>query len=143
MADLTITPANVLPPTSPKLTFGIVGEAVTAGMLLYYKITDSMWWKADALTLIKSGGTDINFLKMAMSAGTAGQPVAMLTPGQEVSLGAILSPGRVYAVSNTATSGLIGLVSDLVNTNYLNQIGSAKTTSILIFNPVKTGTLLS
>ena len=138
MADITITPANVLPPSGGKFTDGIVGETVTAGMLLYLK-SDNLWYKADCLTLEKAGGTDVNKLKWAMAGGTIGQPVPMLTVGQEITLGAVLDQGRVYALSATATSGKMCPIGDLVNTNILVILGYAKTSSVFVFNPVKPG----
>jgi hypothetical protein len=143
MADITITPASVLPPASGKFTDGVVGETVTAGMLLYLKDADSLWYKADCLTLEKAGGTDINKLKWAMAGATAGQPCPLLTVGQEITLGAVLSQGRVYALSATATSGKMCPIADLVNTNILVVLGYAKTSSVFVFSPIKPGIALA
>jgi len=143
MADLSITAANVLPPADARESIGIAGETVTAGMVLYYKVSDGYWYKADALTAEKAGSALYGYLKMAMSGATAGQPVVLAEPGQTITMGAVFSVGRLYVLSATATSGKIAPIADLVNTNYLVPLGYADTTSTIVFNPVSTGIVLA
>jgi len=143
MADISITAANVVPPANAKLTTVIVAETVTAGMLLYYNSANGLWYKADALTAIKAGSGSVDSLRMAMGAATAGQPVAVLSPGQVVTLGAVLQQGRDYALSATATSGALTLISNLVNTNYRTYIGYALTSSTLQYDPLPSGIVLA
>jgi len=138
MANLTITPANVLA-SGAIVTNDRAGESVVTGQMLYQKTSDLLWYKADALTAEKAGSSNAGRIMMAMNTATVGQPVTLLNSSQSVTLGAIGTLGRLYVIS--ATTGLICPIADLVTGNYLSVLGYFTTTSIFQFQPMITGTV--
>jgi hypothetical protein len=64
-------------------------------------------------------------------------PVVVARAGTEVNLGATLAIGTVYAVS--ANLGGIAPISDLLSTEYITTLGTAKTAANLLFNPQPSG----
>lgn len=144
MANLTITAASVLQPTSnPQTSVQIAGEALTRGQVVYQLTADSKWYKADALTVAKAGNSEGSAkLRIVLSDVAAGQLVLLLEPGQTYTVGATVSIGKLYVLSATATSGLICLNTDLVSTNYFTVIGIARTADTIDFYPNSTGVLI-
>ena len=142
MAIVTVTAANVIPPADAKINNGTAGETLTAGMLAYLKTSgDRRWYKADCLTLEKSGGIDVNNLKFVLNDARVNQPVSLLAPGQDITIGGGLLQGRSYSVS--PTGGAFFLTEELVNGNYPSGIGIAKSTSVLAFYVNRTGVPLA
>lgn len=47
MADITVTPANVLPGTNAGIDSGIAGEAIAAGKTIYLNATTNRWMLSD------------------------------------------------------------------------------------------------
>lgn len=140
MADVVVTSSAVRPPASARLSNGTAGEAVSAGDFLYYK-SDLLWWKADCLSLEKSGGMDPNLLKIAMCSAVAGQSISLLNPNQIMTMNAGLTKG-IYVISKTAEGGKIMPPSDLVATNILAEAGYAISTTQFYFGPVKSGVVI-
>lgn len=144
MSDVAIIAANVAPFAKDGYSLGVPGETVTAGLFLYLKPSDQLWYKADCLTLEKSGGGfDSGRIRMALSGGVAGQPIALANPGSIVVMNAVLQKGRTYGLSATATAGAMVLINELVNTNFLTRLGHAKSTTEFFFEPLSTGIVLS
>lgn len=103
------------------------GETVAAGNIVYFKSSDSRWWKADAD--LTATFTDV-LLGVALGAGTAGNPV---TDGVQI-YGKCdsftgLTATATYYLSNTA-----GGVSSSAGTNSV-IIGQAFSTTGIFFNP--------
>lgn len=136
MANVSITAANVVVTDSTQTEKGIAGETVTAGMILYKKAVDNLWYKADALTAEKAGQYG---LRMALVGATANQPVTLLAPGQSITIGSAMTAGVPYFLSATATSGLFCPAADLSTGNLLTTIGYSSSASVLVFNPLATG----
>lgn len=143
MANLTITPASVFPPSSnPQTTANVAGEALVRGQVVYLA-ADNKWYKADCTSLVKSGnGEGSGKLRVVLADVSTDQIVLLLEPGQTYTVGATVSIGKLYALSATATSGLICLNTDLVTGNYLTTLGIARTTSTIDFFPNSTGVLI-
>lgn len=132
MADITVTPADVLAGASAKINEGTAGETVTAGKTVYRDTTDSNKLKqADANdTVAKAlvGG-------IALHGASLNQPLKYQVGGV-IDIGATLVIGTTYVQSVTA--GGIAPIADLVSTNFSTVIGTATTT-----NNLKLGILVS
>lgn len=136
MADLVQTAANVAIGAATTTTKLVpAGEAITQGNSVYLK-SDDKWWKADS--------------NAAESAGSAGVGVAMTKAGAAadyfivalkgpVNVGATLTPGMAYFVSNTA-GGIIP-AADLSSTEYSTYLGVATTAALLNLQPHASGGL--
>lgn len=110
MADLTITAGSVamVSGTTEVMT---AGATITAGQAIYKDASDSNKAKlADANdTAAKAAAYGI-----ALNGASSGQPVSVLRTGV-VNMGATLTVGEIYVVSDTA--GGVAPEADLVNTN--------------------------
>lgn len=133
MADLVITAANCKKTSSTSLdkTY-VAGETLTAGQTCYLKSTDGKIWKAQC----DGTAEEATFKGIALNAAGADQPVVLAT-GSDLTIGATVAVGTVYAIS--ATAGGIAPVGDLVSTNKLTIIGFGKTATLLTLNPIETG----
>ncbi len=101
---------------------GTAGETVVAGNLLYLKLSDGFWWKADADLVATLDNVQ---LAIAQGAGTAGNAIS----------GGVLLSG--VDTNNTGTSGAYGYAS-----NTAGSIGtSAGTNSFILgqFMPSSAG----
>lgn len=98
MADLSITAAQVNLASGPTEMIQ-VGEAVTAGMVLYLKNADGKGWKA-----VSSSAAAADAIGIVLCDAAAEQHVAVAIDGAVVDLGAGAAPaaGEQYAVSGTA-----------------------------------------
>lgn len=137
MADLTITAANVVKGSGANLNRdGFAGESVTAGQPVYKKSSDQKWWKS------QSDGTaaEAEVQGIASHAAAADQPLAVQTGGQMV-MGATLTAGQTYYVSNTA--GGICPYADLGTGDYVSPVGYAVSTTTLLVQPIATGVVLA
>lgn len=138
MAAIVITASNVIPAAGVSKTQKKVGEAVTAGTILYYNSANNDWRLASNAALESSGnGTDSN-LVMALGAASANQYVAVATssPGSAIAVGAVLTKGLPYVL---LTSGQFGPIGDLGSGDFLTIVGYGSTTSNFIFQPISTG----
>lgn len=123
MADLALTPANVLAGTNATIKHGVAGIAVTAGKVVYYSSPTKQWLLADNdLANAKSPGG------ICLHAAAAGQPLDVQTMG-DITIGATLTPGTAYYLS--ATAGGICPVADLTTGDNVSQLGLAKSTTVL------------
>ena len=124
MADLSQTAANVLK-SSGSIQNGTAGATITAGMPIYLDADDSNHAKpAEAGdTAAKAAAVAI-----ALNGASDGQPVSYLAAGS-INLGATLTVGTVYVVSQTA--GKICPNADLVSGDMVTVLGIATTTALL------------
>lgn len=141
MADLVITPANVIKGSVtayPNLTAtGIAGETITAGQAVYINASDSnKIYKADANASSSSAAA----VGIALHAALAGQPVQYMTSGA-LTFGAILTVGQYYVVS--ATAGGIAPTADLASGWYSTLLMWGYSTSVAIVNPIPTGVAIA
>jgi hypothetical protein len=137
MADLTITAANVLYRSGPKAS-GLAGVAITAGQMVYLDPADARYKLADSdnasATIRKATG-------MALNGAAAGQPLSVVGGGGEVSLGAVLTLGATYYVSDTP--GGIMPAGDLETGDYPQIVGIASSTSVLKLSLLDAGVALA
>jgi hypothetical protein len=116
MADLTQTPANVVPVSGATLSHVTAGEAVDAGMPVY-RAVDGRYNKAQTDTAAKAAATGV-----AVNSAAGGQPLTIQTAGN-LALGATLVKGETYFVSGTA--GKIQPSGDVGTTEYVTRLGFA------------------
>ncbi len=126
MADITITPANVLKGASAGYEVGIAGETILAGQVLYLKTADSRLWKAQCDTTDEEAAA----IGVALHGATAGQPVSYQTNGA-MNIGATTVKTTHYVLS--ATAGGIAPQADLVGTNRIVFVGYATDTAGAFF----------
>jgi hypothetical protein len=137
MADLSITPANVV--SQPGATVdrsGIAGATIAAGPVVYTDAATGKWLLADdnsatAAARVPGG--------IALNGAANNQPLAVHLKG-DIALGTVLSNGVVYYLSDTP--GGIGPVADLAAGEYPSSLGIAKSASILSVNITSSGVSL-
>jgi hypothetical protein len=124
VADLTITPANVVVVGTPVMKSGYAAVAITAGQAVYLDSgTNTIKLsKADADITSQVDG-------IALNTAAAGQPVWYITAGV-LALGAVLAAGKVYVLSGGA-AGAIAPVADLATGWRTTLLGIALTTGQL------------
>ena len=98
MADITVTPANVLDVERVKKAVGVAGEDIDAGCPIYEKI------ESDGIKRMflcdNSGTSEAKVKGVAMTSSASHQPVVYSTDGT-IAPGAALTSGMAYFVSNT------------------------------------------
>lgn len=135
MADVSITPANVLFGDKAYIRHGISGEAIEAGDAVYLDQADNK---------IKLGDNNATGKKrcdgIALNGSATGQPIAYQSSG-DIAIGGTLVPGKSYYLS--ATPGGIMPEDDLAAGMNSIVIGVAKSASILSLNIKDTGVTIS
>lgn len=132
MADITITPANVIAGSNAIIEDGKAGATITAGQVVYreassgkYKLTDTN----SATAEVKTGRG------LALNGAADGQPLKIITAG-DVTLGSVLTAGTAYYASETP--GGIQPAAD-VATEDVVFLGIAKSTSVLTLKIINSG----
>lgn len=129
MADLTITAANVVAGSNAVINRSrAAGEAIAAGKAVYLSSTTKKWMLGDSNSATaeakKAGG-------VALNGAALNQPLAVATGG-DVTMGATLTPGSPYYLSETP--GGIQPGADLAAGENVCLIGMAKDASTLTIN---------
>lgn len=97
MADVTITATGVLAGSNAARQNGLAGEAITAGKAVYLSPSTKKWLLADNNSATadarRAGG-------IALNGAALNQPVSVQTAG-DITIGATLTVGAVYALSDT------------------------------------------
>lgn len=136
MADLAITPANVLAGLNSVKKTGTAGAAITAGQLLYKDKTDNGKMKlADANVEAASVVAG-----MALHAAAVGQPITYVTEDNDLTLGAAVTIGNVLVLSTTA--GGVAPVADLASGAFPTVIAVAKSATKVVFRPLAGGVVI-
>lgn len=136
MADLSITVANIIAQAGAITDVGAFGATVTAGQILYKDTSDASLKLADNNSATAAARSPVG---MALNGGAAGQPCKYLKEG-DVAMGAILTPGTVYYLSDTP--GGICPVADLASGEYPTVIGIARSSSVLRVKFIESGVAL-
>lgn len=125
MADLVITPANVVAGSDATIEHGRGGATITAGQPVYkeaatkkFKLSDSNGATAEAKRV--DG--------IALNACADNQPLAVHKSG-DLTLNAVLVAGTAYYLSETP--GGIQPAADITTGEAVVQIGLAKSTTVL------------
>lgn len=133
MADISQTAANVVEGSDATVLTGLIaGEAITAGCCVYRKSSDGKYYKAQNDDVVEAAAVGIAL----NTADGAGQRLAVATAGT-VNLGATLTVGEVYCVSNTA--GAICPVADIGQGEYQTILGVATTAALLKLGIIASG----
>jgi hypothetical protein len=133
MADLVITPTSVAVQSGGGGTLVQFAETTTPGDALYRSTSDGKYYLADCDTEPQAKVAGI-----AITYGAADDYGYMFAgQSQDINLGATLTSGEIYVVSDTA--GNIMPYADLTTGQYLSIIGFAKSTSLLTLDVNITG----
>ena len=125
MADLTVTAGSVIPATTARTRSGTAGATITAGQPLFEDSSDGHSLKpAQANTAARA-----NAVGIALNGASDGQIVNYITEG-DLTAGATLVVGQIYAVSDAAAGG-IAPYSDLTTGDFVTILGIARTAAIL------------
>ena len=128
MADITITPANVIAGSTASIASGTAGETIAAGQAVYLSSTTKKWMLADS----NSATSEARQAKgIALNGASLNQPVSVQTSG-DITIGGTLVAGSAYYLSETP--GGIQPAADLAAGEYVCQLGLAKSTTILALN---------
>lgn len=123
MADLSVTPSNVIAGTNSTRDHGTAGETITAGKAVFLNATTNKWMLSD------NNGTGTRTVHgIALNGASLNQPLAIHKSG-DITIGATLTPGTAYYLS--ATAGGICPVADLDAGMDPVLIGIAKSASVL------------
>lgn len=122
MADLVITPADVLRGTSGGeiIESGVAGVTVTAGQVIYRDPSVNTWKLADADGTALAAGIGTT-LAIALHGALAGQPITYIRGGS-LELGKILDVAEIYVLSDTP--GGIKPIGDLDPDDYVVLLGA-------------------
>lgn len=137
MADLTITPANVLAGTGARIEHGKAGATITAGQVVYRDSADAKWKLADnnsATAAVRQARG------IALNGAADGQPLAVHLGGP-LAMGTVFTAGTVYYLSDTP--GGICPVEDLASGEYVTPLGVATSTSVLEVNIQNSGAAIA
>ena len=125
MADLTVTPANVIATGGSKNVSGSAGEALTAGKVVYLDSATGTYKLADSNSGVAAARSPSG---IALNAAGIGQPVQVHKSGP-ITIGATLTAGVAYYLSDTP--GGICPVADVGAGEYSVLLGLAKSTTVL------------
>lgn len=136
MADLSITPANVIAgPHAVKKT-GRAGAAISIGQALYRAAATGDLHPADAGDASPALAEVVGIA--LSSAAAAGQPVTYAAEDPHFALGATVAVGSAYVLSAAAAGG-IAPDADLLAGNHATLIGIGKSATHIILKPLATG----
>lgn len=125
MADITITPANVVKGANARTEDGIAGATVTAGQVGYKDDSTSKYLLADNNSVTADARRGVGVF---LNGAANNQPVELVFEG-DVTIGATLTPGTAYYLSDTP--GGICPAADLASGEYVCLLGIAKSATVL------------
>lgn len=136
MADLTLTPASVVPGSTSRQENGIAGETIAAGKVVYKQASTGKYMLADdngasAEMKIPTG--------IALNGASLNQPVSVHKSG-DITIGATIVAGTSYYLSDTP--GGICPFADLLAGENVALIGIGKSTTVLLVNITVPGVTL-
>lgn len=133
MADLTITASSVVAGTDAVKETKLAGAAITAGQAMYVDATSGKFLLADSDSATAAAKTATH---IALNDAALNQPMTGIKSG-DLTVGAILTAGATYFLSNTA--GGICPDADVGTGENVCQVGIAKSTSVLAVRFVTPG----
>ena len=130
--DLSITAASVTT-TSTSFRDITAGATITAGQAIYQDSTDN-----DKGKLADANDTSAKavVVGIALHGAASGQPLRIQTGGN-ITIGATVTVGKVYVLSETA--GGIKPIDDIDMSDYVTVIGVGTTTAIIKMNITVSG----
>lgn len=128
MAEIVITPADVVKTSTTAISEGIAGGTITAGMAVYSDTSASGVLKAcDADVAVSTVCAGI-----ALHGAASGQPLKYATGG-DLTISSVMTVGRIYLVSQ-ATAGSWCVDTDIVTGDFVTIIGVASTATNMKIN---------
>lgn len=127
MADITVTPANVVG-YGPRRQ-GVLGGTVTAGQTVRKNASDQIVAGSD------DSATNADLVGIALTGGASGQPVTYQAEGN-IDPGGTVEVGKVYVGS---TSGGIAPVDDLAGGEYVTVLGVGTAADTIKMGLIKSG----
>jgi hypothetical protein len=119
MADISITAANVVPDAGYSFVEGSAGEALTAGLVVYQKASDSKYWIAHCETSLATAAA----VGIALHGAAANQPIRVMTAGT-ITIGGTVAIGTIYLLS---ASGGIMPMGDIATADWITKLGIGTT----------------
>jgi hypothetical protein len=132
MTDIVVTPATVVAGADASIDFGVAGQAITAGQVVYLETA------TNKLKLADNNSTDLEVRTprgIALNGAANDQPIAVIRSGQ-VTIGTLVANVAYYL---SDTPGGICAVADLAAGEYPTLLGMAKTTTSLDVHIYTTG----
>lgn len=131
MADISVTPANVIQSTGAVIEVGVAGEVIDAGEVVYKSATTGKYMLAQCDDEANDDAVGIAL----NNAAADGQPLSVQTRG-DITIGGTVAVGTLYCLS--ATAGGISPSAELVATNYVTLIGIGISATVLRLNLLTT-----
>jgi len=131
MADLVITPANVLEGTQARKQTRTAGAVITQGDSVYVDTSGQMQAALKAVDAASAAAVGI-----ALNSAEAGQPVTFQSGG-ELDVGSTLVVGETYVVG--AAAGGIAPVADVISTEFATILGIATAPGVLKMGVLQSG----
>jgi hypothetical protein len=128
VAEVSITPASVVPGSDAEFYRGLAGATITAGMAVYLDEMTNTLKLADANLSLESA--DVKGI--ALHAASANQPLKIQTAG-EITIGGTVVLATVY-ILGAGGSGGIAPAADKASGWYTSVIGVASSASKLRIN---------
>jgi hypothetical protein len=130
MADITLTPANVVAGAGVPTKTGVAGATIAAGDIVYLDTaTTGKWQLADSDAASAEARGQTGNIGVALNSAALNQPIVVQTEGR-VTLGAVLTAGITYYLSDTP--GKLCPVADITGGDYYTIVGIAASTTVLI-----------
>lgn len=133
MTDLVITAASVVPGADAQIIYSRAGEALAQGKQVYLDPTSKKWMLADSNSATAAARAATG---TALNAAALNQPVA-IAKGGKVTIGATLTPGTDYYLSDTP--GGICPIADVGTGEYVCRVGMAVSATELQLDYLYTG----
>lgn len=124
MADISITPANVVSGVGAKTEQGLAGETITAGKWVYRDPTTKKYMLADADSATPAVRSPRG---VALCGSSLNQPLVIQTEG-ELTMGGTLTAGLALYLSKTP--GGMCPVADIAAGGYSTVLGMAKSATV-------------
>lgn len=134
MADVTITPANVLASNAASKRTGVAGATIAAGQTVYVDSAASNTVKLADANLSAAAADCVG---IALHGAAANQPITWVEEDPDFTPGGTLVVGTIYVLSGTA--GGIAPAADMVSGWYPNVLFIAKSTTKAVMKLVKGG----
>lgn len=133
MADVTVTPANVVLVSGARISGRVSGSAVVAGQAVRIDAATGRLVPAQS-----DSATNANAVGIALnSAPGANQPVDYAADTAVINSGGTLVVGHTYYVGTTA--GVIKPAGDIAGTEFATCLGIAVTTANLLIKTLPAG----
>lgn len=125
MADIVITPADVVASDGAVKETALAGETITAGKAVYKSPTTKKWMLADSNSATAAAKVADG---IALNGASLNQPLTVIKQG-DLTVSTVLTAGSTYFLSDTA--GGICPDADVGAGENVCQLGVAKSTSVL------------